>query len=99
MLYSECIGMIFLTSRKVNLIEFFVDVYLQINRIQTAIRGNKITDAEILAFSVHEISTYKSSSGQHQKKSSKTEVKARTSYGNVCTLVQLKQLLNLGLVI
>ena len=64
--------------------------------IQTAIKGNKITDAEILTFSVHEISTYKSSRGQHQKRSNKREVKARTSYGNVCTLVQLKQVLHLG---
>ena len=42
--HSECIGMIFLTFReikiaKANLIEFpFVEVYLQINRIQTAIK-------------------------------------------------------------
>ena len=50
---------------------------------------------------MHEISTYGSSRGQHQKlpsfcyqkKSNKRGVKARTSHSNVNSLVQLKQVM------
>ena len=60
-------------------------------------RGNKITDEEIYIFSVHEISTYKSSRGQCQKKSNKRKERARISHGNANSLVQLKQVMTLAM--
>ena len=54
---------------------------------------------------MHEIIAYRSSKGQHQKlpsfcyqkKSNKREVKARTSHSNVNSVVQLKQVITLGM--